>query len=242
MKKQHYEQGLLYYDTPIGILCLESFFYKPAGHLRNFTTFAFPTVHKVVRGVDIPKLLFDPTPDLLEPFLQAARELEQEGVKGITGSCGFMARFQQELSAAVSVPVLSSSLMQLPLLHILHGEKARIGILTASQKALTPAHFASAGRPMTDYCIQGMEDNPVFWQTIIEGRADVFDYPAMEKEICQTAHVLVREKACDALLLECTDLTAFAAAIQDTVRVPVYDINALIEYTAYCVMRKEYAR
>ena len=86
--------GRLYYDMPIGILCLESLFPKPRGHMRNPLTYGFPTVTRVIRGVDIPRLLFNPTPDLLEPFIQAAKELEADGVQAITGSCGFMARFR----------------------------------------------------------------------------------------------------------------------------------------------------
>ena len=31
--------GKLYYDTPVGILCLESRFAKPKGHVRNPLTF-----------------------------------------------------------------------------------------------------------------------------------------------------------------------------------------------------------
>ena len=88
--------GRLYYDMPIGILCLESLFPKPRGHMRNPLTYGFPTVTRVIRGVDIPRLLFNPTPDLLEPFIQAAKELEADGVQAITGSCGFMARFQNQ--------------------------------------------------------------------------------------------------------------------------------------------------
>ena len=54
--------GKLYYDIPVGILCLESLFPKPRGHMRNPLTYSFPTVTRVLRGVDIPRLLFDPTP------------------------------------------------------------------------------------------------------------------------------------------------------------------------------------
>ena len=95
--------GKLYYDMPIGILCLESLFPKPRGHMRNPLTYRFPTVTRVIRGVDIPRLLFNPTPDLLEPFIQAAKELEADGVQAITGSCGFMARFQNQIAAELHV-------------------------------------------------------------------------------------------------------------------------------------------
>lgn len=232
--------GKLYYDVPIGILCLESWFPKPRGHMRNPLTYAFPTVTRVVSGVDIPRLLFNPTPDLLEPFLAAARQLERDGVRAITGSCGFMARFQEQIAAEVRIPVLMSSLLQLPLVRLLHGAFAAIGVLTASQKALTLQHFTQCGTDMESVHIRGMEGNPEFWETIIEGRRVDFDLDILEKEIVETASAFVHEHQLAALVLECTDLSAFAASIQAVVDIPVYDINSLVEYTCYAVQRKIY--
>ena len=232
--------GTLYYDTPVGVLCLESMFPKPPGHLRNPTTFKFPVVCSVVRGVDIPKLLFDPTPDLLEPFIEAARQLERDGVKAITGSCGFLARFQPQIADAVNVPVFMSSLVQIPLVRLFHGENAGIGVLTASAKALTQEHFQQTGSDMDQVVVKGMEGFPEFWETIIEGKRNDFDMERLENEICQAASELVEGNGLDALVLECTDLSAFSHAIQDRVQIPVYDINSLVEYARYAVDRRPY--
>jgi len=46
----------------------------------------------------------EPAPDMLAPFIEAAIQLEKEGVKGITTSCGFLAPFQKQLADAVSIP------------------------------------------------------------------------------------------------------------------------------------------
>ena len=190
--------GKLYYDMPIGILCLESLFPKPRGHMRNPLTYRFPTVTRVIRGVDIPRLLFNPTPDLLEPFIQAAKELEADGVQAITGSCGFMARFQNQIAAELHIPVFLSSLLQLPLVRLMHGEKASIGVLTASRQALTPAHFANCATPMESVHIRGMEGNPEFWETIIEGKRHDFDMERLEAEIVGSAAAFAQEKALEA--------------------------------------------
>ncbi len=232
--------GVLYYDTPIGVLCLESLFPKPRGHLRNPRTFDFPVVCRVVEGVDIPKLLFNPTPELVEPFIQAARQLEREGVKAVTGSCGFLARFQEEIAAAVNIPVFMSSLIQVPMVRVLHGPGCRIGVLTASAAALTPAHFEKVGARIDDVVIKGMEGYPEFWETIIEGKRHDFDMDKLEQEIRHAAGELQRENDLDALILECTDLSAFSRAIQETVERPVYDIDSLVEYVQYAVCRKRY--
>lgn len=231
--------GRLYYDMPIGILCLESLFPKPRGHMRNPLTYGFPTVTRVIRGVDIPRLLFNPTPDLLEPFIQAAKELEADGVQAITGSCGFMARFQNQIAAELHIPVFLSSLLQLPLVRLMHGEKASIGVLTASRQALTPAHFANCATPMESVHIRGMEGNPEFWKPSSKANATTSTWSASKPKSWLRRRVRAG-KALDALVLECTDLSAFSAPIQRAVNLPVYDINSLVEYAYYAVCRKDY--
>ena len=171
---------------------------------------------------------------------EALRLLRAAGVQAITGSCGFMARFQSQIAAELHVPVFLSSLLQLPLVRLMHGEKAEIGVLTASSQALTPAHFANCATPMESVHIRGMEGNPEFWETIIEGKRHDFDMERLEAEIVGSAAAFAREKALDALVLECTDLSAFSAPIQRAINLPVYDINSLVEYAYYAVCRKDY--
>jgi len=232
--------GYLYYDTPIGILCLDTLFPKPPGQLRNPLTFDFPVVCRVLRGVGAKEILSSPSAQLETLFVDAARELERDGVKAIAGSCGFMARFQNQIAAELHIPVFLSSLLQLPLVRLMHGEKAEIGVLTASSQALTPAHFANCATPMESVHIRGMEGNPEFWETIIEGKRHDFDMERLEAEIVGSAAAFAREKALDALVLECTDLSAFSAPIQRAITLPVYDINSLVEYAYYAVCRKDY--
>mgnify|MGYP001653179438 FL=1 len=232
--------GYLYYDTPIGILCLDTLFPKPPGQLRNPLTFDFPVVCRVLRGVGAKEILSSTSAQLETLFVDAARELERDGGKAIAGSCGFMARFQSQIAAELHVPVFLSSLLQLPLVRLMHGEKAEIGVLTASSQALTPAHFANCATPMESVHIRGMEGNPEFWETIIEGKRHDFDMERLEAEIVGSAAAFAREKALDALVLECTDLSAFSAPIQRAINLPVYDINSLVEYAYYAVCRKDY--
>ena len=213
--------GYLYYDTPIGILCLDTLFPKPPGQLRNPLTFDFPVVCRVLRGVDE----------------------QRDGVKAIAGSCGFMALFQKAVASAVSVPVLMSSLVQIPLIHTLHGPGCRIGVLTAHSGSLTPEHFRQAGVPdaqIDALAIAGMENFPVFRKTILEGAAPVMDTDAVGAEIGAAAAAMTDGQPLDALLLECTDLSVFARTVQEAVSVPVYDINSLIAYAAFCVRRNQW--
>jgi len=232
--------GSLYYDTPVGVLCLESLFPKPKGHMRNPKTFGFPVVLSVIKGVDIPRLLFNPTAELVEPFIEAARQLERDGVKAITGSCGFLARYQQEIASQVNIPVFMSSLIQVPMVRVLHGPGCKVGVLTASASALEHSHFEQIGADINDVVIKGMEGYPEFWETIIEGKRHDFVMEVLEKEICHAADKICADHSLDALVLECTDLSAFSNAIQKTIDRPVYDINSLVEYVHYAVCRKQY--
>ena len=106
--------GYSYYGYKIGILVLDSKIPRIPGDLGNATTYPCPVVYKVVRGATISRTVGDTDAALLEPFIQAARELEAEGCRAITTSCGFLALFQRQLAAAVNIPVFTSSLIQLP--------------------------------------------------------------------------------------------------------------------------------
>ena len=235
--------GSLYYDTPVGILCLDTLFPKPPGQLRNPLTFDFPAVCRVLRGVGAKEILSSTSAQLETLFVDAARELERDGVKAIAGSCGFMALFQRAVAKAVSVPVLMSSLVQIPLIHTLHGPGCRIGVLTAHSGSLTWEHFRQAGVPdaLRDaVTVSGMEDRPVFQETVLQGATEFMDTDALGAEIGAAARAMTEREPLDALLLECTDLSVFARTVQEAVSVPGYDINSLITYAAFCVRRKQW--
>lgn len=232
-----------HYDTPIGVLCLDSRFPKPCGHVRNPTTFSFPTIEHVIEGVDVDRLLHHRTPELLTPFIDAARALERSGVEAITGSCGFLAIYQREIAAEVRIPVLLSSLLQVPLLQIMYHSKVRIGVLTADRQALTSAHLEGAGITRDDRLfLQGMEQQAHFRELILQGRCHDMDTRRLEDEIIQTARQLMAQHQIEVLVLECTDLSPFAHAIQRALAIPVFDINTLVEMTQSGLWRSPYVR
>ena len=65
---------------------------------------------------------------LLPDFVAAARELAALGADGITTNCGFLSLYQKELAAAVSVPVATSSLMQVPMIQSTLPAGKRVGV------------------------------------------------------------------------------------------------------------------
>src|SRR5204863_5209415 len=98
--------GRTVYGQALGILMLDTRFPRLPGDVGNATTWPFPTHYKVVRDARQARIMgAEPDETLLEPFLAGALELEAAGVRAITTSCGFLAAFQRELAAAVSIPV-----------------------------------------------------------------------------------------------------------------------------------------
>ncbi len=229
------------YGIPIGVLGLESYFPKPPGHIKNPSSFRFPIVHKVIKGVTVKKLLREPSAAQLDLFIAAARELEAEGVRAITGSCGFLALFQQELADAVNVPVFMSSLLQVPLVHRMLRPQQKVGVITAHKESLTPAHLQAVGADRTPLCIAGMDAQPEFVDVIIEGKRNALDMRKLEHEVVSVAAGLARDNPeVGAIVLECTDMPPFAHRIQEQTGLPVFDLSTLTNMVGETVTRQPY--
>ncbi len=226
---------------PIGILCLETYYGKVPGHIRNATTFDFPVTYKVVHGSNPKRIVDQADRSLLEPFRNAARELEQEGVRAITSSCGFLALFQRELADSVNIPVYLSSLMQVPMVHGMLRRDQKVGIFAAKKNMLTQEHLRAVGADSVPVCIAGMDDQQEFCEVIIDGKRKELDIDKLKKEVLSVVDTLAKENPeMGALVLECTDLVSFADLIQERANVPVFDIITLTKMVYEAVVRKSY--
>lgn len=225
----------------IGVLCLESYFPKPPGHIKNPSSLPFPVLYEMIDGVTVPTLLNNPTPDLLDPFIKGAQRLEAEGVRAITGSCGFLALFQKELAAAVSVPVFASSLIQVPLAFHMTGASAPVGVLTADATALTPRHFQGVGAGDIPVAVQGLEHTSEFAEVILRNSRTRMDTDLIEAEVIDAARRLKRgTPGIRSVVLECTDLPPYAARIQDELQLPVFDLTTLAQMAHSVAVRVPY--
>ena len=234
-------EGYNIYGQAIGILCIESWFPKIPGHIKNASTFNFPVKYKVVKGATIERVVEKSDPRLLKPFKDAARELEKEGVKAITGSCGFLAIFQRELAEAVNIPVFTSSLIQVPLIYRMLGKNNSVGIITAMKRTLMEKHLEAVGIKSIPLRIVGMEDQEEFYNVIIKLKKDTMDIEKIRSEVVEVASNLVKQNPdVGAVVLECTDLPPFAAEIQKATGLPVFDIVTLTNMVYHAVVQKRY--
>lgn len=200
------------------MLTLDTRFPRLPGDIGNPATFAVPALTRVVRGArpqDVVRPARDPREaGLLEPFLQALRELEQEGALAITTSCGFLVLMQSALQAATRLPVVTSSLTLLPEL-LERGRK--VGVLTASARSLGPEFFRAAGVPaerLDDLVVEGVDPDGEFARVFL-GDSPTMDFACVRREVVEAAQRLrARAPGVVDVVLECTNMPPYAAAIQ----------------------------
>lgn len=218
------------YGQDIGILMLDTLFPRIVGDIGNAGTFPFPVKYKVVKGA-LPATVVEKSGEGLLPlFVAAARELEAEGVRAITTSCGFLAAFQEELAAAVRIPVFTSSLLQIPLVASLLPPEQRIVVVTANSRALTARHFQAAGVERERLAIFGLEDQPEFYSVFVEQKL-VLDVAKVAGELrAVAASIRATLPGAGAIVCECTNLPPFRAIFQEATALPVFDIVTLVRY------------
>lgn len=213
----------------VGIVMVETWFTRWPGDVGNAGTFRFPVQYRVVRESNPAEMVKLGSGAMLAPFRAAAEELVRMGVDGIATSCGFLALYQKELTAALPVPVATSALLQLPMVEATLPAGRTAGILTYAPEALDRPTLAAVGvRP--DIAIGGFTPGMLFRDAIAAGRIDI-PRASLEAEVVQAARALLaRDPAIGAIVCECTNLAPFSAAIRDACDVPVYDIVSLVEW------------
>ncbi|HHX22407.1 MAG: aspartate/glutamate racemase family protein [Tepidanaerobacteraceae bacterium] len=232
-----------YYGKAMGILLNNTTYPLIPGNVGNATTYPFPVEIKSIkefptdwhcdkRGADGERL---------EYFVRAAKGLESEGIKAITTGCGFYALFQKRATPYLKVPLFSSPLLMVPLVYNLVGKKGKIGILTASSRNLSEAHFdacnISSSIPIV---IQGMDEYPEFQDVIMKESKSIMDIEVMKNEVVDAAKKLVNNNEdVSALVFECSDMPPFAKAVYEAVNIPVFDFINMIKFANEMVITKD---
>ncbi len=222
--------GKAVYGAPLGVLMLQARFPRIPGDMGNATTWPFPVLYKVVNGASPEKVVLQGAKGLLPDFIDAARELVALGAEAITTNCGFLALFQRELAEAVQVPVATSSLLQVPWVQAMLPPGKRVGVITVSAAALTAQHLAAAG-VAPDTPIAGTEGGREFYRVLIEGDKTDMDVAMAEADLLEAGRDLVaRHPEVAAIVLECTNMPPYAAALRKTLGLPVHDIYSLVNW------------
>jgi len=213
----------------VGILMLDTRFPRIPGDMGNASTFPFPVLYHRVRGASPDRVVRQGQQELLPAFIEGARALEREGVRAVTTNCGFLAKFQSEVAASVSIPVFTSSLMLVPLVHRMLPPRKAVGIMTVDASSLRPEHYTGAGITKDiPIVVAGMETEKEFTRVMLDNELEL-DVEAARQEHLTVARCLVEaHPEIGAIVLECTNMPPYRADIQAATGLPVFDITTLV--------------
>jgi hypothetical protein len=221
--------GFNQYGFTVGILMLDTQFPRIPGDMGNAATFPFPVRYQRVAGADPDLVVRRGATGLLPAFVENARQLEREGVGAITTNCGFLVKYQREIASSVTVPVFTSSLLLVPLVHRLLPQGKRVGIMTVNAGSLTQEHLDGAGIGADiPLAVAGMETEKEFTRVLL-GNELVLDVDACREEHVRVARRLLSEHPdIGAIVLECTNMPPYTADIQRETGLAVFDIVSLV--------------
>ena len=221
--------GKSVYGAAIGILMLEARFPRIPGDMGNARSWPFPVLYKVVRGASPDRVVRRGANGLRDRFVAATRELAADGADGITTNCGFLSLFQRELADAAGIPVAASSLMQVEMVNRLLPAGRKAGILTISASTLSERHLREANVPAATP-VGTTEGGREFTRVILENEMEM-DVELARRDNVEAARELVSgHPAIGALVLECTNMTPFAADIGQAVGLPVFSMFSFVNW------------
>lgn len=221
----------------IGILRID-YTYPPAlGDAAHPNSYYYRTPHATVTGLtfELAQAGGPLTAAQREAMAKAIEALEEQGVMGIAGDCGFMMHYQAEARLLCKVPCFVSALLQAPLLASWFALDELVLVLTANGPALEPElpkllAIAGVTKPAQQarFVVAGCEDLPGFEAVRLGLKVDVKKVMPHCVQLVR-AQIAARPKI-RAVLLECTELPPYADAIRHATGLPVLDSITLVDY------------
>lgn len=219
--------GRAVYGVDVGVLMLEARFPRIPGDMGNAATWPFPVRYKVVRGASPDLVVRKGAPGLLGAFVEAGRELVEDGARLITTNCGFLGPFRADLAEALGVPVAASALEQAAQIQAILPPGRKVGVLTISAASLTSAHLAAAGVP-AGTPVAGVAEGCSFQRAIL-GNEDRLDVAAAEADMVAAAVAFQTDHPeLGAILFECTNMPPYKRAVAEATGLPVYSIETYL--------------
>ncbi|MFB4162354.1 aspartate/glutamate racemase family protein [Alteribacillus sp. JSM 102045] len=231
--------GQVNYGDTIGILMLDTHIPFIPGDIGNSATFPFPVRHKKVRGLSVAQM-YEKKEAALPSIISAGKQLiEESGVQAITGNCGYLLLFQQELAKNLGVPVFMSSLLQLSMIEkMFDTSMEKIGIITAESYRLNTNLLLAAGTTPKNVYIKGLENKPHFAEAAIQ-ETGMLDTQKIEQEVVEAAEeMMISDPETSVFLLECSLLSPYSKAVQEKVQCPVFDYVTLVHWVFESIIRK----
>jgi hypothetical protein len=234
------KKGQIMSGYTIGILLIDVWYPLLPGNMANADTFNFPVRHKLIEG-SVQERVHGNDRSLIDNIIKAAKELEMEGVRAICGACGYLGNFQNEVRESIDAPVYLSSLLQIPFIRAGLKKNQKIGIICAIGASFTKDLFRNCGIEDSSFCVvRGLEEEKNF-SAIANSDKGFFNNENIKNEVLGAAAQLVNENPdIGAILLECSDMPPYASAVQQAVKLPVFDFVTMVNWVHNAVAQKPY--
>jgi hypothetical protein len=221
--------GFNQYGFTVGVLMLDTRFPRIPGDMGHAGTFPFPVRYHRVTGAAPDLVVRRGAVGLLPDFVEGARQLEREGVGAVTTNCGFLVKYQAALAEAVRVPVFTSSLLLVPLVHRMLAPGRRVGIMTVNAGSLGDEHLRGAGiGSEIPLAVAGLESEKEFTRVLLGDELELDVDLAREEHVRVARRLVAEHPDVGALVLECTNMPPYASDIRRATGLPVFDIVSLV--------------
>lgn len=209
--------------------------YEPApGDVAYPGSFNCPVRYRVVPGLSFDMVKEGKmTADVEKEFIEAIDDLDDMGVHGITGDCGFFMNFQRLARKHTEVPLYLSSLAQLPSVTCSFGQHEMIAIVTANGQMLEPMRplikdMCGVETHEKRYVIVSCIDIPGFEAVALGEKVDTVKVmPGMVRKCQQTLQMHPNIRA---FLFECAELPPYSDAVRKATGLPVFDFVTCAEF------------
>jgi len=240
--------GHSYQGYSVGILMFDNKrFPMPPGDVGNATTYPFPVLMRQIKGLEdnpYPPIKDENgtyTPEV-QMCIEAAQELEQDGVRAIAMCCGFFALIQEAVAESVSIPVITSPLIMIPVIRQLIKPDQSIAVVTAAANLLSAEFFEAVGVDREDrISLVGLDHSKAFNSICMGATGIELETDELRDDILAgIQNARNTDPSIGAILLECTSLPPYAADVHASTALPVFDFIACVEWLHRAVAPTSY--
>ncbi len=210
-------------DSPAYVPREESLFH-PA-------TFNQPIITEMVDGA-FAEVVIRGDASLEGACVAAAQRLVDRGAKVITADCGFMVRHQTAISAAVDVPVVTSSLLLVPTLLRQLAPAKKLAVITADSRHCSKDLLGIQHPDDRRRVVVGGIEEGVYVRNALARPLVRTDVNEIEQEVggC-IARLRAEYPEIELILFECTGFPVVTNALRRKTGLPIYDITDLCKLT-----------
>ncbi|WP_040676267.1 hypothetical protein [Rhizobium grahamii] len=208
------------------------------GSLMHPATFNRPVITEMVEGA-MADVIIRGEASLERACIEAAERLIARGAGVIAADCGFFIRHQRAISAAVNVPVVTSSLILIPTLLRQLAPGKKLAVLTADSRHCSEDLLGIENPADRKRVVVGGIERGVYVRNALARPFIRTDVDQIEREVDERVAQLRAEHPDIAMILfECTGFPIVADALRSKTGLPIYDIIDLCRLTLASVSNR----